>query len=125
MNINDAERMSLIDDLMLEEIFSDDADDVEVGAIEMMRKSLEGAELRLRKGRMAQIRAQIDDERRNPVVLNVDADRMRAKLTAAANDPGMKMTLAARKAVEGGDDEEEGLLEDLAELERDEDAEKE
>jgi hypothetical protein len=125
MNGKDAERMSLIDDLMLEEIFSDDADDVETGAGEAIRKSLEGAELVLRKKHMAQIRAQIDGERRNPRVIHVDADRMRAKLKAAANDPDMKMTLAARSAVEGGDDEEEGLLEDLAELERDEDTEKE
>lgn len=125
MNGKDAERMSLIDDLMLEEIFSDDADDVETGAGEAIRKSLEGAELALRKMHMAQIRAQIDGERRNPRVVHVDADRMRVKLKAAANDPDIKMTLAARNAVEGGDDEEEGLLEDLAELERDEDAEKE
>lgn len=48
MNGKDAERMSLIDDLMLEEIFSDDADDVETGAGEAIRKSLEGAELALR-----------------------------------------------------------------------------
>lgn len=125
MNGKDAERMSLIDDFMLEEIFSDDADDVETGAGEAIRKSLEGAELAMRKKHMAQIRAQIDGERRNPRVVHVDADRMRAKLKAAANDPDMKMTLAARNAVEGGNDEEEGLLEDLAELERDEDGEKE
>ncbi|MES1975592.1 MAG: hypothetical protein V4472_24305 [Pseudomonadota bacterium] len=125
MNDKDAERMSLIDDLMLEEIFSDEADDVEDGALEAVRKSLEGAELALRKRHMAQIRARIDGERRNPVVLHVDANRMRAKLTEAANDPDMKMTLAARNAMEGGDDEEEGILEDLAELERDEDTENE
>lgn len=124
MNGKDAERLSLIDDLMLEELFADD-DDIEEGAVEAMKKSLDGAELALRKRRMAQIRAEIDGERRNPVMIPVDADRMREKLRAAANDPEMKMTLAARNAVEGGDDEEEGLLEDLAELERDEASRKE
>jgi hypothetical protein len=125
MNGKDAERMSLIDGLMLEEIFSDETDDIVEGAVEAIRLSLDGAELALRKRRMSQIKAQIEVERRNPVVVHVDADRMRAKLRAAANDPEMKMTLAARNAVDGGDDEEEGLLEDLAELERDEATRKE
>jgi len=124
MNGKDAERLSLIDDLMLEEIFAGE-DDIEEGAVEAMKKSFDGAELALRKRRMAQIRAEIDGERRNSVVIRVDADRMREKLRAAANDPEMKMTLAARNAVESGDDEEEGLLEDLAELERDEASRKE
>lgn len=124
MNGNNADRMSLIDDLMLDEIFADDVEE-EAGALESLLKSLEGAELALRKSRLAVIRAQIDSERRNPIVLHVDTDRMRAKLRAAANDPDVKMTLAARNAVEGGDDEEEGLLEDLAELERDRTSEKE
>jgi hypothetical protein len=125
MNGKDAERMSLIDDFMLEEIFSDETDDIEDGAIEAMRISLDGAELALSKRRMAQIRAEIDRELRNPVVIRVDAERMRKKLQVAANDPEMKMTLAARNAADSGDDEEDGLLEDLAELERDEASRKE
>lgn len=124
MNGKDAERLSLIDDFMLEEIFAGD-NDTEEGAVQAMKKSLDDAELALRKRRMAQIRAEIDGERRNPVAIRVDADRMRAKLRAAANDPEIKMTLAARNAVESGNDEEEGLLEDLAELERDEASRKE
>lgn len=124
MNGNDADRMSLIDDLMLDEIFADDVEE-EVGALEALLKSLDGAELALRKSRLAVIRAQIDSERRNPIAVHVDAERMRAKLRAAANDPDVKMTLAARNAVEGVDDEEEGLLEDLAELERDRTSEQE
>jgi hypothetical protein len=120
MNGKDAERMLLIDDLMLEEIFAGEADDIEEGAVEAIKRSLYGAELALRKRRMVQIRTEIDGERRSPAVIRVDADRMREKLRAAANDPEMKMTLAARNAVESGDDEEEGLLEDLAELEHDE-----
>lgn len=124
MNGTDAERLSLIDDLMLDEIFADD-DDIEEGAVEAMKQSFDSAELALRKRRMAKIRAEIDGERRNPVMIPFDADRMREKLRAAANDPEMKMTLAARNAVENGDEEEEGLLEDLAELERDEASRKE
>ena len=87
-------------------------------------KSLDKAELALRKSHLVEIRAQIDRERREGGVINVDADRMRAKLQAAANDTAMKMTLAARNAISDGDDDEEGLLEDLAELERDANQEK-
>jgi hypothetical protein len=125
MNVEDTDPMSLIDEFMLDEIFSDDSGEVEEGALEALRKSLEGAELAVRKYRMTELRTQIDNERRTSTVIEVDAVRMRAKLKAAANDPDMKMTLAARNAVDGGDDEEEGLLEDLAELERDEAAKKE
>jgi len=125
MNVKDTDPMSLIDEFMLDEIFSDDSGEIEEGALEALRKSLEGAELAIRKRRMTELRMQIDNERRISTVIEVDAVRMRAKLKAAANDPDMKMTLAARNAVGGGDDEEEGLLEDLAELERDEAAKKE
>ena len=82
------------------------------------------AELALRKSQLGEIRAQIDRERRESRIISVDADRMRAKLQAAANDTGIKMTLAARNAVSEGGADEEGLLEDLAELERDADQEK-
>ncbi|WP_052507894.1 hypothetical protein [Sphingomonas hengshuiensis] len=125
MNVKDTDPMSLIDEFMLDEIFSDDSGEIEEGALEALRKSLEGAELAIRKRRMTELRMQMNNERRISTVIEVDAVRMRAKLKAAANDPDMKMTLAARNAVGGGDDEEEGLLEDLAELERDEAAKKE
>jgi len=125
MNVKDTDPMSLIDEFMLDEIFSDDSGEIEEGALEALRKSLERAELAIRKHRMTELRMQIDNERRISTVIEVDAVRMRAKLKAAANDPDMKMTLAARNAVGRGDDEEEGLLEDLAELERDEAAKKE
>lgn len=125
MNVKDTDPMSLIDEFMLDEIFSADSGEIEEGALEALRKSLEGAELAIRKHRMTELRMQIDNERRISTVIEVDAVRMRAKLKAAANDPDMKMTLAARNAVGGGNDEEEGLLEDLAELERDEAAKKE
>ena len=125
MNVKDTDPMSLIDEFMLDEIFSDDSGEIEEGALEALRRSLEGAELSIRKRRMTELRMQIDNERRISSVIEVDAVRMRAKLKAAANDPDLKMTLAARNAVGGGDDEEEGLLEDLAELERDEAAKKE
>lgn len=113
------ERLSLIDDFMVDEILADDSDEVEDGALEIILKSLDKAELALRKSHLVEIRAQIDRERREGGVISVDADRMRAKLQAAANDMDIKMTLAARNAISDGDGDEEGLLEDLAELERD------
>lgn len=127
MIVNDKKKvdpLSLIDDFMVDEILDDHSDEVEDGALETILKSLDKAELALRKSHLVEIRAQIDRERREGGVINVDADRMRAKLQAAANDTTMKMTLAARNAISDGDDDEEGLLEDLAELERDANQEK-
>jgi|JI7StandDraft_1071085.scaffolds.fasta_scaffold26006_3 hypothetical protein len=127
MIVNDKKKvdpLSLIDDFMVDEILDDHSDEVEDGALETILKSLDKAELALRKSHLVEIRAQIDRERREGGVINVDADRMRAKLQAAANDTAMKMTLAARNAISDGDDDEEGLLEDLAELERDANQEK-
>lgn len=122
MIVNDGKNvdcLSLIDDFMVDEILDDHSDELEDGALEAILKSLDTAELALRKSHLVDIRAQIDRERREGGVINVDVDRMRAKLQAAANDTDVKMTLAARNAVSDGDDDEEGLLEDLAELERD------
>nr|WP_166175721.1 hypothetical protein [Altererythrobacter segetis] len=119
INSNDANRLSLLDDFLIEEILFDDSDDADDGALERMLTSLDRAELALRKGRITEIRAQIDRERAGTTVIAFDADRMRAKLKAAANDPQIKMTLAARGGVSDGDGDLEGLLEDLAELERD------
>lgn len=127
MIVNDKKKvdpLSLIDDFMVDEILDDHSDEVEDGALETILKSLDKAELALRKSHLVEIRAQIDRERREGGVINVDADRMRTKLQAAANDTAMKMTLAARNAISDGDDDEEGLLEDLAELERDANQEK-
>lgn len=127
MIVNDKKKvdpLSLIDDFMVDEILDDHSDEVEDGALETILKSLDKAALALRKSHLVEIRAQIDRERREGGVINVDADRMRAKLQAAANDTTMKMTLAARNAISDGDDDEEGLLEDLAELERDANQEK-
>ena len=127
MIVNDKKKvdpLSLIDDFMVDEILDDHSDEVEDGDLETILKSLDKAELALRKSHLVEIRAQIDRERREGGVINVDADRMRAKLQAAANDTAMKMTLAARNAISDGDDDEEGLLEDLAELERDANQEK-
>ncbi len=127
MNANDGKKvdhLSLIDHFIVDEIFADDSDEVEEGALEALLKSFDRAELALRKSRLVEIRAQIDRERKEGGVIHVDADLMRAKLQAAANDPDIKMTLAARNAISDSDGDEEGLLEDLAELERDADREK-
>lgn len=78
---------------MVDEIFADDSDEIEDGALEAVLKSLEKAELALRKSQLGEIRAQIDRERRESRIISVDADRMRSKLQAAANDTGIKMTL--------------------------------
>lgn len=116
----DADRLSRLDDFMIEEILVDPEPVADDEAHDKILASLERAELTLRKQRLTDLRAQIDRERAEPTVVAFDADRMRAKLRKAANDPDMKMTLAARGGVSDGDEDMEGLLEDLAELERDE-----
>ena len=117
---NDADRLSRLDDFMIEEILADADPVVDDEAHDRIVASLERAELALRKLRLTELRGQIDRERAGSTVIAFDPERMRAKLRNAANDPDMKMTLAARGGVSDGDDDMDGLLEDLAELERDE-----
>lgn len=116
----DRDRLSLIDDFVIESILAETPEGAEETGeddLAAVLNAMDRAEVALRKGRLAMLRKQIDQERAVPRVLNFDADRMKAKLAAAANDPGFRMTLAARSAKSDGD--EESLLEDLAELERD------
>lgn len=116
----DRDRLSLIDDFVIESILAENAEETEEASeddLTAIMNAMDRAEVALRKGRLATLRKQIDQERAVPRVLNFDADRMRAKLAAAANDPGFRVTLAARGAKSDGD--EESLLEDLAELEDD------
>ena len=115
----DMDRLSLIDDFVIESILAEEAEETGEDDLAAVLNAMDRAEVALRKGRLATLRKQIDQERAVPRVLNFDADRMRAKLAAAANDPGFRMTLAARSAKSDGD--EQSLLEDLAELERDAD----
>ncbi|MFL0413640.1 hypothetical protein [Sphingomonas sp. 179-A 2A2 NHS] len=116
---DDADRLARLDDFVIEEILAADDAAVDDGARDRILASFERAELALRKARLVELRAQIDRERAGATVVTFDADRMRAKLKEAANDPDVKMTLAARGGVSDGDEDMEGLLEDLAELERD------
>lgn len=121
-NACDMDRLSLIDDFVIESILAEAVEGAEETGeddLTAVLNAVDRAEVALRKGRLATLRKQIDRERAVPRVLNFDADRMRAKLAAAANDPGFRMTLAARSAKSDGD--EQSLLEDLAELERDAD----
>lgn len=115
----DADRLARLDDFMIREILADDGQAVDDGAHQRVSAALERAELALRKRRLVDLRAQIDRERAGKTVIAFDAERMRIKLREAANDPDMKMTLAARGGVSDGDEDMDGLLEDMAELERD------
>lgn len=123
-NDKDAEQLSHLDDFMIAEILAGDPEDADESAAELVSRCVQGAEIALRKGRLVSLRAEIDRERSNPRPLVVDAERMRKRLRAAANDPEVKMTLAARNALDdGGDGDISSLLEDLAEIERDTDGE--
>ena len=118
MDVGD--RLDALDDFFMEEVLSGDDLDVDAeAALALVLADLERAELLLRKARLGEIRSQIDAERATAQVVSFDPGRMRQRLAAAANDPNVRMTLAARNAISDGGDDLDSLLEDMAELERD------
>jgi hypothetical protein len=119
-SIDVGDRLNALDDFFMEEVlgsidFEVDAED----ALALVLADLERAELLLRKTRLTEIRSQINEERATARVVSFDPGRMRQRLAAAANDPNVRMTLAARNAISDDGDDLDSLLEDMAELERD------
>lgn len=112
-------RLNVLDDFFMDEVLGSDHLEVDgETALAVVLADLERAELLLRKTRLREIRSQIDTERATVQVMPFNPIRMRERL-AAANDPDVRMTLAARNAIADGGDDLDSLLEDIAELERD------
>ena len=119
-NDKNPQRLSCLDQFMIEEILAGEAEDTDSSAVGKLLSNLDRAEINIRKNRLQSLRAEIDYERANPRALTIDVDRMRDKLRAAANDPDIKMTMAARNSIDDtGDGDIQSLLEDLAELDLD------
>lgn len=119
-SIGVGDRLDALDDFFMEEVLGSDdlAVDAEA-ALAVALADLERAELLVRKMRLKEIRSQIDAERFTTRVVSFDPDRIRQRLAAAANDPEIRMTLAARNAISDGSEDLDSFLEDMAELEHD------
>ena len=75
----DRDRLSLIDDFVIESILAENAEETEETSeddLTAVLNAMDRAEVALRKGRLATLRKQIDQERAVPRALNFDADRM-------------------------------------------------
>ncbi|WP_336960943.1 hypothetical protein [Sphingobium aquiterrae] len=118
---NKSMRLSILDDFMVEEILAAEGDATAADG-EALRRDIERAELLARKSRLKALREEIDKERSTSSVVQFDSERMRAKLKAIGSAAASPVTMAARSGNTVDDDDLNGLLEDLAELEQDSEA---
>jgi len=119
-------RLEQIDELIIAEILATPDDEIveEVGKadIDAGRAALRNAEARLAQRRFQMAKEQLEASKAGPRVVPIDsASAKAAKAKLLASDPELrgKLTLAARNAGDGDSDDDEGLADDLAELERD------
>lgn len=119
-------RLEQIDELIINEILATPDNEIvqEVGKADIAagRAALAGAEARIGQRRFEAARAQLEASKRAGRVVPIDsasAEAAKAKLLATDAALRGKLTLAARNAAGGDSDDDEGLAEDLAELERD------
>jgi len=115
---NKSMRLSILDDLIVEEILAAESEATSADG-DALRRDIERAELLARKSRLKALRDEIDKERSTSRVIQFDSERMRAKLKTLGNDAASPVTMAARSGSAVDDDDLNGLLEDLAELEQD------
>jgi hypothetical protein len=117
------ERLACIDDFMIEEILAmSDAEvlsEVPDAEIEEAQRRLDEAKLAVGKRRFEAIKKQLENEKVAGGVVSFDKAKARAELRRMiANDSKLagKLTMAARNLDGDVDDDAEGILEDLAEL---------
>ena len=115
-----------IDEFIINEFLATPDDDIvqEVGRADIAagRAALEAAEARIGQRRFEAARAQLEASKAAGRVVAIDnASAKTAKTRLLASDPALqaKLTLAARNAAGGEVDDDEGLADDFAELERD------
>jgi hypothetical protein len=120
------DRLALIDEFMISEILSmSDAEvlsDVSDAEIEEAQRRFEQAKLAAGRQRFEQIKRQIQKERASGTVVSIDHAKARAELMRIlAHDSELrgKLTIAARNLDGSVDEDVEGILEDLAELDAD------
>lgn len=120
----DAEKLSMLDDLVIEALLADRDDHVpdagSSAASVAVRSSIAAAKAVVGRRRLAEAQAAVAAERARPrlVASNSEAGA-RALRSARAADPALdrKMTMAARNERESYEADEAGIAEDLAELE--------
>lgn len=119
-------RLEQIDEFIINEILATSDDEIvqEVGKADIAagREALQAAEAKLGQRRFEAARTQLEASKATARVVRIDSVSAKAaKARLLASDPALrgKLTLAARHAASGEGDDDEGLADDLAELERD------
>ncbi|GJD30996.1 hypothetical protein PMNALOAF_2248 [Methylobacterium adhaesivum] len=122
--MDDREKLSRLDDLLLAEILSTPDDvilaGIAPGKIDALRQEITTASIKAGKSRMADAKASLVIDRARPVVVSLDQARGAAALKAArAQDRTLdqKLTMAARSGGADYEADRPGIEEDLAELE--------
>jgi hypothetical protein len=122
--MDDREKLSRLDDLVLAEILSTPDDvilaGVSPGKIDALRQEITTARIKAGKGRMADAKASLAIDRARPVVVSLDQARGAAALKAARGQDrtlDQKLTMAARSGGSDYEADRPGIEEDLAELE--------
>lgn len=116
-------KLDRIDDFMIEEILATPDEEIlaEVSEEEIAaaQSALDKARQSVGKMRLAKAQAEVAASRKSPSVIPLDRVRAQSNLKQMiTDDPALrgKLTLAARNADGSSGDDDEGLLEDLAEL---------
>jgi hypothetical protein len=120
------DRLGSIDEFVISEILSmsetEILSEVPDAGIEEAQRRLEQVKLAAGRQRFEEIRAEIERESASGGVVSFDRAKARAELkNIIANDSELrgKLTMAARNLDGNVDDDVEGILEDLAELDAD------
>jgi hypothetical protein len=120
---NEKDKLELLDEFLLNEILSMPDDEViaEAGQPDIASTSaaIEAAKKMAGNMRFAEAKAMMEQDRKASHVVSLDRVKARAELASLiGQDKALrgKLTLAARNAAEGQGEDDEGLLDDLAEL---------
>lgn len=120
------DRLACIDDFIISEILGmpdvEILSDVPDSEIAEAQRRFEQVKLAAGRRRFEEIRAQIEQERASGGVVSLDQAKARTELKKIiANDSELrgKLTMAARNLAGDAEDDAEGVLEDLAELDAD------
>jgi hypothetical protein len=123
MGRKDKERSDHLHDFLIEEILAgDDEEDIDAAEIAEFRAVVVSGKAALARRRLQMAKeAVLKDKQHRLDVTETEKDRAKRRLSmlkTGANDDGANLTLAARFGKDDMSDDVDGLLEDLAELER-------
>jgi hypothetical protein len=121
MGRKDQVRCDNLHDFLIDVIVDTDEDEVDGGNVGLFNAAIASGETTLARRRLQAAKDAVRGDRLRQPASDLEKERARrrlATLKTGANDDGANLTLAARFGKESVDDEVDGLLEDLAELER-------